>query len=280
MSSEASWNEVVAFVENYIEMVRVELAERWENWSLDLVRREMYEVIGALLARQVTLATQFARAPSMWNEHIAPLILRTMTDTYITLAWIFCDPEDRTQKFILHGLGQQKLHMEHLKANLEAQGDDAEENPLIQAIEVWINSQQYTFLTEVNLGSWSGIDTRKMAQEAGCIDLYNYAYAPFSAATHSMWHHISRFNLMRCPNPLHGYHKVPIDPQFSGIDPDYLYRAAKYVDKSFRLFDEKTSVKITAPSAFQTLIEALQQFYGDDEENGEIEAVPDAQTEN
>ena len=45
------------------------------------------------------------------------------------------------------------------------------------------------------------------------------------------------------------------------VDPDYLYRAAKYVDKSFKLFDEKTAVAVSAPSAFGTLVEALKEFY-------------------
>ena len=108
MSDQDTWRAVVSLSENYVRMVRAELSERWEKWQLDLVNREMYEVIGALLARQVTLATQLASAPSIWNSHISPLIFRTMTETYITLAWIFIDPLDRAQKFILYGLGQRK----------------------------------------------------------------------------------------------------------------------------------------------------------------------------
>src|SRR6266542_3584732 len=149
MSEQADWDDVQSIVDNYVQMVQAELSERWNLWSIDLVN-----------------------APTIWNGHIAPLILRTMTDTYITLAWIFCDPLDRAQKFILHGLGQEKLQIEHRKADLESRGINAEEDLLVQAKEAWLNSQRYSFLTEVNIGSWSGIDTRKMAQEAGCIELY------------------------------------------------------------------------------------------------------------
>lgn len=265
MSDHDDWNAIVSMANNYTQMVRAELSERWEKWQLDLVNREMYEVVGSLMARQVTLATQLASAPMIWNSHIAPMTLRAMTEVYITLAWVFCDPMDRAQKFILYGLGQEKLQIEHRKADLEALGLDPDDDPLIKTMEAWINSQRYTFLTEVNVGSWSGLDVRSMAQEANCADLYNFAYVPFSAATHSMWQHVSRYNLITCTNPLHGYHRTPIDPPETWIDPDYLYRAAKYVEKSFKLFDAKTIIEVFAPSAFDTLVGALREFY--EEEN-------------
>jgi hypothetical protein len=48
-----------------------------------------------------------------------------------------------------------------------------------------------------------------MAEEAGCIDFYNYVYTPFSACAHSMWHHIARYDLRECGNPLHRHHRRP-----------------------------------------------------------------------
>ena len=267
MNEQSDWQTLVSISEKYIQMVRKELVDRWDKWALDLVEREMYEVIGGLLARQVTLATQLAYAPSIWNGHVAPIILRTMIDTYISLAWIFDDPLDRTQKYILYGLGQEKLNIEHRKAALAADGHDPEEDPLVKATEEWINSQRYTFLTEVNIVSWSGKSTREMADEAGCLDLYRYAYTPFSAATHSMWAQVSKFNLVTCPNPLHGYHKIPIDPPTNYIDPDYMYRAAKYVDKSFQLFDRKTGINVNTLSARESLEKSLVEFNNNDTQN-------------
>ena len=89
MSDQYIWKEILKIVDNYNQMVRAELLNRWKKWQLDLTNPEIYEVVGALVARQVTLATQLASTPSIWNGHVAPLILRTMVDTYITLAWIF-----------------------------------------------------------------------------------------------------------------------------------------------------------------------------------------------
>lgn len=247
------------FILKYVETVRAELAERWKCWPIDLTKNEMHEIIGALLGRQVTLATQLALSPSIWNGHTAPLFLRSMVDGFITLAWIFVDPVDRSRKFIRYGLGQEKLDIEHRRKLMEEAGKNPDDDPLIKHKEGWVNSQRFTFLTEVNVGSWSGIDIRAMAEDAGYRDLYRYAYVPFSAATHNMWHHVSRYNLTKCPNPLHAYHKVPIDP-FLPPDIDYLYRAAKYVEKALKLFDEKTGVKISLPSAFEMLVQFLESL--------------------
>jgi len=266
MSERTMHHELWDLLERYTELIHDELADRWKRWPIDLMSPEVHEVIGALMARQVTLATQLAAAPSIWNAHVAPLILRTMTDTYITLAWIFEDTLDRGRKFIVHGLGQQKLYLEHLKAELKALGENVEEASYIKEMEQWLNSQRWTFLTEVNIGSWSGIDTRKMAEDAECLDLYRLAYTPFSAAVHSMWNHVGRLNLETCSNPLHRYHRVPCDPALP-VDVDFLYRAAKYVAKTFDLFDKKTGVVAEVPSGFEVLVEGIDRFglNGEDE---------------
>ena len=260
---------LVVFTAEYIKLARSELEERWHKWKLDLTKREVHEVVGALLARQVSLATQVADAPSIWNGHIAPIVLRTMTDTHITLAWILCDSLDRARKYIMYGLGQEKLHLEHRKAQLESEGIDPKTDPILKASEDWLNSQRYTFLTEVNVGSWAGIDTRTMADEAGCLDLYNFAYSPFSAATHSTWQHVSKYNLVPCTNPLHGYHRIPVAPDTPFADIDYFYNAAKYLEKSFKLFDETFEVEISAPSAFIALDEFLRELNGSNGESSE-----------
>jgi hypothetical protein len=43
------------------------------------------------------------------------------------------------------------------------------------------------------------------------------------------------------------------------IDPHYLFLAGKYLDKGFRLFDEKTGVKVGAASAFALSV-ALEEL--------------------
>jgi hypothetical protein len=252
----SNWKKVEQIVLEYVEAIRAQLAAEWRAWRLDLTKPEMHEVVAALLARQVTLATQLASSPGMWNEHVAPVILRAMADVHITLAWILKDPLERSRKFILYGLGQQKLLLEHRKAQLATDGRDVGNDPIVQATEAWINAQRFEFLTEVNVGSWSEITVREMAEEAGCLDFYRYVYTPFSGAGHSMWNHVSRYNLQVCQNPLHRYHKTPIDPDLAP-DPEYLYLAAKYAEKSFDLFDVTFSIQPEDQSAFDALNAAV-----------------------
>lgn len=259
-------------LEDYIKATRRELHARWDGWQFNPAQSEVHEVIGALMARQVSMVTQIAMNPGIWNGHIAPVLLRGMVDVYITFAWILGDPLDRSRKFILHGLGQEKLHLESLKSRFESNSSDAESHPIVQAMTAWIDSQRFTFLTEVNIGSWSGISTRNMAQDAGCMDVYRYAHTPFSSAAHSMWNHVAKYNLEPCDNPLHRYHQVPVDTVVL-IEPDYLYRAAKYLDKTFNTFDEKFSVSIEVPSSLEILRDMLNWLQESDDES--VEEVGD-----
>jgi len=259
MSEESTFKEIEQLVGGFIEQARLELAERWKKWSIDLSQSEIHEVVAALLARQVTLATQMARSPSTWNGHIAPILLRSMSDVFISLAWILRDPLDRCRKFVLYGLGQAKLQLEHRKAQISKREPTPEEKMIIDVSEAWINSQRFTFLTEVNVGSWSGVPTRQMAEEAGCVDFYNFVYNPFSACAHSMWQHVAQYNLRQCANPLHQYHRVPEDPELP-LDPHYLYLASKYLQKTFDAFDDKFSVQIDVPSAYDYLCESLNKL--------------------
>src|SRR3989344_2680570 len=259
MSEDSYFREVEQLIKSFIEGTRLELSQRWEKWTIDLLQNEIHEVVGALLARQVTLARQMAQCPTIWNGHIAPIILRAMADVFISLAWVLKDPLDCSRKFVLYGLGQAVLQLEHRKSQIVDREPTAEEKTLIEASEAWINSQRFSFLTDVNVGSWSGISTRKMAEEAGCLDFYNYVYNPFSACAHSMWHHVARYNLRQCANPLHQYHQVPEDPDFP-IDPHNFYLAAKYLEKTFHAFDEKFSIKVDVPSAYDQLCEGLDRL--------------------
>ncbi|MDX6463698.1 MAG: hypothetical protein QOE55_7395 [Acidobacteriaceae bacterium] len=259
MRKKAFQTKLLNVVEAFARRAEEEFKYRLKKWPIDLTRNEIHEVVGALLARQVTLAVQLASSASNWNGHVAPLFLRTMADVYINIAWVLCDPDDRAKKFILYGLGQAKLELEHRRADLatrEAKRGEIERN---QIQEDWINRQRATFLTDVNLGSWSGISTRTMADEAGCIDFYNYVYTPFSSCTHSTWHHVARYNLSPCSNPLHRYHSVPaiIDVP---LDPDYLHLAARYLQKTFARFDEAFGKFTKQKSALDVLTRGLAKL--------------------
>jgi len=222
-------------IRRFIELADLGLQERWNKLPKDIYENYQCEVIGALLARQVTLAKRMARNPAFWDVHVGPILLRVMIDNHITLSWILKDPAVRSKGFVLHGLGQAKLYLEHLKVEDE-DGSNSDLQQLIEGMERWINNQQYTFLTNVDLGSWSGLNTREMAQEADCLDVYRYAYIPFSSCVHNMWNHVGRLNVVQSGNPLHKYMLIPCDPE---VEPEFdlFLNCAKYLQESFSIVD-------------------------------------------
>lgn len=241
----------------YRNSARRELYERLNNWKLDLQKIELQEVVGALLARQVTLVSDLAAAPTIWTPHAAPLFLRAMADVHIILAWIFGNPSERTKKFFEDGLGAVKLELAHRKAEYEKSDDqDLRMKQIIEYWENWLSSQRMADLVEVNLGNWSGITTRKMAEDAGCIDFYNYVYQPFSNAVDSSWPHVSDKNMVYCLNPTHLNHRLAVS---FDVEPEifWLDLAAKYLEKTFKLFDTQFKISNSSPSAYQELLESL-----------------------
>jgi len=251
MTDEEHLKSLLDLATEYAERLSQDLKTRLAKWPTDFAIAEVHEVVGALLARQVTLGTHVAENPQLWNGHVAPLILRAMADVYINVAWLLNDPKARCRDFILYGLGQAKLAVERRKEEPES----SENTKIIEQTEAWIESQRATFLLDVNIGSWSGSNTRQMAEEAGCIDFYNWVYTPFSACTHSMWQHVALYNLRQCKNPLHRKHRVPDAGIRLEYDANYLYLAAKYSQKLFDLFDKSFDVEISEQSAFALLEE-------------------------
>lgn len=246
-------------IKQYSDDLKNELKELWNEFNIDLSIKEQFEVIGGIIARQITIATHFASNSNIWTGDIAPIILRCMADNYINLAWILESPNDRARKFILHGLGQEKLMIEHRKDQIKNDGLDPNEDELIQFSEKWLNSQRYIFLTDVNLGSWSGLNTRQMAEQANCMDFYNLVYQPFSIAAHNMWNHIAKYNLRTSENVLHKLLKVPLISEITS-HLDYLDLAAKYTDKCFWIYYEKFPNGKERKSSYKTLKEKLREL--------------------
>lgn len=232
---------LIKFIQAYESYLISSFNELWSTVEIEYDKLEAYSVIGGLLSRQVTLSMQMARSPNVLNGHVAPLFLRAMTDLHITLAWIMLDLEERSKKYILYGLGEEKLLVEHYKKRIEDLPDNPNNEQVMQLVDFklnWINSQRRDFFVEVNLGHWAQLDYRKMAQEAHCEDLYKFAYKPFSHGAHNMWPHVSIYNCKYCENPLHKHHLIP-ELFEAPLDLDFLFRSCKYVDKAYKLFIDK-----------------------------------------
>jgi len=254
--------EVMDFMERYSENAEKGCLERWKLLPVKLYDSEIYEVIGGLLSRQVALSTNLAYSPNTWNGHIAPLVLRSMIDLVITLAWILKIPEERAPKYIMYGLGQEKLLLEHYKAKQEKSPNEQVEK-MIQAKTEWLQTQRQEWSIEVNVGNWTeGPTVRDMAIECNLEDLYKLAYTPFSSVTHNTWQHISAYNLKTCTNPLHKFHKIPEIAQVP-LDPDYVYRSAIYLDQAFDLVEKKYNLKAKTIAPLEFLETGFEEIFKD-----------------
>jgi hypothetical protein len=254
--------------------IRQELRVRCEEYKPDFQAPEVFSVVTALLARQATLAIEMASAPQLWNGHSAPLFLRAMTDVHITLAWILLDARVRVRQYIDHGLGQAVLALEHRKKGMESAHADSKEmlEELISAEEAWINAQKWSFLVDVNIGAWSGKTTRQMSEEAGILEFYNYAYTPFSQCAHSTWCHVGRYNSGPSESPLTRQLWIPriLD---SSSDIWNLHLAAKYLDKTFDMFDEKALHRPPSTGIRDWICDEIQTRFGSDDLNSNSAAT-------
>jgi len=225
------------YAEVFVRLIEQAFCLRRNAHEKTLEHQNTSEVCGALLARQVTLAKHLAYTPSFWTIHVAPLILRCMTDININLAWISRDAEPRSKQFIRYGLDQAKLNLKHRRSMTAAEGTDNDYSRYIDAMESWIAMQRIEELVDVNLASWSGKSTRQMAREANCEELYEFDYLPMTKLSHIDW--MSIFTLH--PISFEGYDSELNHHQGRTSDsmtrPNELYLATKMMIQTFDWYD-------------------------------------------
>ena len=74
-----------------------------------------------------------------------------------------------------------------------------------------------------------------------------------------MWQHVSIYNLKPCGNPMHKYHKVPTILE-APLDPDFVYRSAKYVDRTYEAIDEKYDLDIKTPMPLDYFVDEFNKL--------------------
>ncbi|MFZ1424805.1 MAG: DUF5677 domain-containing protein [Saprospiraceae bacterium] len=253
----------------YREDITHELKYRWNNWDIDLSEKEKFEVISGLLCRQVTVMIHFSLSPSIWNPDLAPIILRTLIDNLINLSWICDDPLDRSRKFIYYGLGVEKLNTENRIKQMQEDNMDPNEDPYIEWSKSWIDSQRYSFLTEIDFGSWSGLSTRKMAEESDNIGLYNYTYQVFSSVAHNHWNHIGKFCMKQSDNPLHMLLHIPTLRDYEHLV-HFLEMGANYLDRAFKRVDKLFQINNIPNSAYDLFLANIRALFANEDEGKEV----------
>jgi hypothetical protein len=183
----------------YLEQLRTKL-------RVDLYDPRKGEVLFGLFARLTRLYALMAEDPFLWARDVSGIMLRPLAETAITFSYLAkVGTDEDFDRFIEYGEGQQKLLMLHLQDNYPNQtsleGLTAEQ--LADEIEVWPE------MVEIELGSWSKKDARRLAQEAGLEDLYRLVFNPSSGDLHGSWVSLKSSNLVRCAEPLHRWHRLP-----------------------------------------------------------------------
>lgn len=240
-------NEITA---QYRSLLNDELDKRWESLTLNLIKSAELEVVWALVARQCTLVNDLSYSYMSWNDTLIPIIMRCMVENHINIAWITQDISNRSQMFVDYGLGRETKQLEFLKAK---ENQTEEDKKVIESCERWINSQRYTYLNKINVGSWKFNDVRGTANDAGYKEYYDIFYDVCSSATHSTWNLIAKHNLKYCQNPLHKDHRIPFikEPDF---EIGMFLVLTKVMEDTFELVDTAFSIKHELPSSYNYII--------------------------
>lgn len=248
----------------YLKNLESEFLERWNLLTPSMNERDIIEVICGLLSRQIAITNYYLQSPRCWNGDIGTIILRTICENIINISWILkADSINRAKMFIIHGLGQEKLQIEHRKREMENRETSEDENEMIENMEDFLNQERYTIITDVNLGSWSEKSILKLAEESDCLDIYHFAFTPFSNSAHGTWNHIFKYSLKDSTNPLHNLLKRPI---FYNFEPEFYYAklAMSYMSESFKIFDNYFNQNLSCKDSYEIFSAQLEELIVDE----------------
>jgi hypothetical protein len=236
-------------LESDIGSLRIELLRGWEQLAealrtaqlrleFDLYEPTADEVRLGLASRQMRLLRLMFSDPHLWVSSAGPHVLRSMVDVLITSRWLLLQNNaELYARYRLYGLGHTKLYKQHLEDHADAFGTSDETDQLLRTLQDEIDVELGEEFVEIDLGAnFAGVTLRQMAEavdetasdtateDVALKSLYTLAYAPFSGESHGEWGSLARFDLRRCRNPLHRYHRlarfdvVMQTPQMSTLD--------------------------------------------------------------
>jgi len=131
--------------------------------------------------------------------------LRTLLEAYVSIHYLLHkDDEALWKKWRAYGAGQAKLNALRFDTDMEP--------PRFINIE-WIEQIAGEDIWEeflnIELGSWSGLDLRKLSEQSGCKDQYDTHYSWTSGYVHGTWGPVREASFTTCGNPLHRMHRYP-----------------------------------------------------------------------
>lgn len=131
--------------------------------------------------------------------------LRTILECHISLRYLLnIDNVELWKKWRTYGAGQAKLSALRFDELM-----DAPKHINQSTIEAIAGEDLWEEFLNIELGSWSGLDLRKLSEKAGVKETYDAHYSWASGYTHGTWGPIREACYETCGNPLHRLHRYP-----------------------------------------------------------------------
>jgi hypothetical protein len=99
-----------------------------------------------------------------------------------------------------------------------------------------------------------------MAEEADCLNLYDFAYIGWSHAAHGTWNHIGRFDSFPSSEPLHKHIWQPVNFDH-GHQVDVVIQATKYFDELCTSLVQEFQLEMDISPPNEWLQSRLKEFF-------------------
>ena len=131
--------------------------------------------------------------------------LRTILEAHISLRYLLHkDDTELWKKWRAYGAGQAKLNALRFDELM-----DPPKHINQSTIEAIAGEDLWEEFLNIELGSWSGLDLRKISEKAGVKDAYDAHYSWTSGYSHGTWGPVRESCFETCGNPLHRLHRYP-----------------------------------------------------------------------
>lgn len=148
--------------------------------------------------------------------------LRTILECHISLRYLLKqDSPELWSKWRKYGAGQAKLNALRFDELMEAP-----KHIDVETVEAIAGEDLWEEFLNIELGSWSGSDLRKLSEKADVKDAYDAHYSWTSGYSHGTWGPIRESCFETCGNPLHRLHRYPRRKTL----PDTVFDACVLVD--------------------------------------------------
>lgn len=178
------------------------------KYKYDLYNTGRDEILLGLFSRLTRLYVFISLNSNLWARDIAAILLRCLTDTAITFAYLAkAGTEKDFNDFISYGEGKEKLLMLHIQDTYPSRKTLEGRSPEDIANE--LGGGFTPELIDIELGNWTKKSARDLAKIAGLEEFYKLVYDPTSSDIHGTWVSLKNSNLTRCIQPLHRFHRMP-----------------------------------------------------------------------